>query len=1043
MRTRSPGPVRLRGRRSVPFLLGLLLLAPPVAAQAPAPAPLPSPQPPPAASPTPAPATGPAADPEEARRRLEALNLFNRIDDDRAVVYAFSGAPDARTIVRCPELFRAVEVWTYLEHARLGRNARAIFFPEPGTGVYRYWTLLDGEALLFAPEASLTFEALDPQRTTCAEAAVLKAAVAEVSARQKDRSGGLTERGLLAVAREALAKAPSATATPAPVLVSNKPLTSKERKKLESELPEKYRVFLEEVDPILTDLERDTMLRLTSDYQRDRFIEEFWKRRSVGPDGLRVEFRDIYELRVAQARQLFRNIRCDQARVFLVHGPPDSRRKFECVDVLYPVEFWYYERMEALRMSKVLLLFYQPLGAGDFRLWTPTDGRNALLVGGMPGMATNPRRVNTTRCFEYADVLKAVNQIEAQWGVTGAMKMGAELREGQKPTDVEGADAILQMTTDVPPDAVRLPLQRTLRFPEMVGSKMRMELTLLLERESVATKTMGPVDFFDFDVVGEVVKGQRLVDNFRYRFDFPTNAVSGPFVPLKFERELFPGEYRIKVKVADANRNAAGLVEETIRIPDVPDVVLTPEEKASRDAGRAAVARLVAESGTPKGAILLLPIAREFATGLIRFETRVSSPDVAAADFFLDNVKISTKRRPPFAVDLDLGELPRRHVVKVVAYAKDGKVLGDDEMTLNEGREAFRVRITAPEKGVRLAGPVRVVADLALPETKELEGVEFWVNETLAGVLRQPPWEKLVDVPRSKDLGFLRVVAALTDGSKTEDLRYYNAPKYLTEERVQAVELYTSVLSKGRPVTGLAKEAFTILEDGVPQVLDGFEVVTNLPLSLGIGIDTSGSMEDSLVDAQKAANEFLKDVMTPRDRCFLVNFDNEPQLVTRFTTDRERLAQAMAGMRAQGSTALWDAIVYGLFQFQGVRGRKAYVILTDGEDRSSKFAFEAAVDYAKKSGVALYFIGLRIPGTQLEVRSKLTKLSRETGGAAYFVQSSQGLARIYAEINEELRSQYLLSYLPQNKTPGNAWRKIEVKMTPSSYVARTISGYYP
>jgi len=1031
VRTRSLRQTVPRRKGRAPLLAALLLVSFTANGQVAAP------------PPTPVPATGPAADAGEARRRLEALNLFNRIDDDRAVVYAFSGAPDARTIVRCPQLFRAVEVWTYLEHPRLGRNARAIFFPEPGTGVYRYWTLLDGEALLFAPEAHLTFGTLDPQKTTCAEAAVLAAAVAEVTARQKDRSGGLTERGLVAVAREALAKAPVPSATPVPVLVSNKPLTSSERKKLESELPERYRRFLEEVDPILTDLERDTLLRLTSDYQRDRFIEEFWKRRSIGPDGLRVEFRDVYELRVTQARELFKNLHCDQARIFIVHGPPDGRRKFECVDVLYPIDLWYYERLDALKMSKVLLLFYQPFGGGDFRLWTPTDGRNAILAGAMPGMAVTPRRVNASTCFDYGDVIRALNQIESQWGITGAMKMGAELKEGQKPVDVEGADAILQMTTDIPPDAVRLPLQRALRFPEMVGSKMRMELTLLLERESLSTKTMGPVDFFDFDVIGEVVKGERLVDNFRYRFDFPTTSVFGPFVPLKFERELFPGEYRIKVKVADANRNAAGLVEETIRVPDVPDVALTPEEKAAREAGRAAVARLVAEAGTPKGSILLLPIAREFATGLIRFETRTSSPDIASAEFFLDNVKISTKRRPPFAVDLDLGELPRRHVVKVVAFAKDGKVLGEDEMTLNEGREAFRVRITAPDKGVKLSGPVRVVADLAVPETKELEGLEFFVNETRAGVLKQPPWEKLVDVPKSKDLGFLRVVASLTDGTKAEDLRYYNAPKYLTEERVQAIELFTSVLAKGRPVTGLAKEAFTILEDGVPQALDGFEVVTNLPLSLGIGIDTSGSMEDSLVDAQKAANEFLGDVMTPRDRCFLVNFDNEPQLVTRFTTDRDRLSQAMAGMRAQGSTALWDAIVYGLFQFQGVRGRKAYVILTDGEDRSSKFPFEAALDYAKKSGVALYFIGLRISGTQLEVRSKLSKLARETGGAAYFVQSAQGLARIYAEINEELRSQYLLSYLPQNKTPGNAWRKIEVKVSPSAYVARTISGYYP
>jgi VWFA-related protein len=984
-----------------------------------------------------------AATPEEVQRRSEAVTLFGRPDDDRAVVYFLSGPPDARTIVHCPALFREIEVWTYLEHPRLGRNARGIFFPEPGTGVYRYWTLLDGEELLLSPNVRLNFETFDAEKSLCPEAAVLKAAVASVSERQKDKSQSLEERAAVAVGREALVKAAPTAAGPVPVLVSNKPLTGKERKKLESGLPDRYRTFLEDVEPIITDLERDTMLRLTSDYQRDRFIDDFWKRRSIGSDGLRIEFRDVYELRVQQARELFRHLRSDQARIYILHGPPDALRKIDCQDVFWPIQIWYYERIESLKMSKVLLLFYQSFGGGDFRLWTPTDGRASVIAGSLPGGAGPTRRVDTGRCPEAGDVTRVLATIESQWGMTGGLKMAGVLREGPKPDDVEGADAILQMTTDMAPDTVRLPLQRTLRFPEMVGSKMRMELTLLLEREGLSTKVMGPVTFFDFDVIGEIVKGDRLVDNFRYRFDFPTNTVTGPFVPLKIEREIFPGEYRIKVKVADANRNAAGLVDEKVQVPDVPDVTLSAEEKAARDAGRAAVARLVSETGKPKGTILLLPIAREFATGLIRFETRTSSSDVAVADFYLDNVKISSKRKAPFSVDLDLGELPRRHLVKVVALSKDGRVLGEDELILNEGREAFRIRITAPDKGAKLAGPVRLVADLAVPETKELQEVEFFVNETRAAVLKAPPWERLVDIPKSKDIGFLRVVAALSDGSKTEDLRYYNAPKYLTEERVQAVELFTSVLAKGRPVTGLTKEQFTILEDGVPQNLDAFEVVTDLPLSIGVGIDTSGSMEESLVEAQKAANEFLKDVMTPRDRCFLLNFDNEPQLVVRFTTDRDRLAQAMAGMRARGSTALWDAIVYGLFQFQGVRGRKAYVILTDGEDRSSKFPFEAALDYAKKSGVALYFIGLKIPGTQLSVRSKLSKLGRETGGAAYFVNDAKGVTRIYAEINEELRSQYLLSYLPQNKTPGNAWRKIDVKMTPGSLVARTISGYYP
>ena len=213
---------------------------------------------------------------------------------------------------------------------------------------------------------------------------------------------------------------------------------------------------------------------------------------------------------------------------------------------------------------------------------------------------------------------------------------------------------------------------------------------------------------------------------------------------------------------------------------------------------------------------------------------------------------------------------------------------------------------------------MRVVADLAVPETKRLEKVEFYVNDRRAATLYQEPFQQVVDVPKSADLGFLRVVATLEDGQSTEDIRYYNAPKYLSEENVKAVELYTSVLAKGRPVTGLKKESFQVLEDGVVQDLDGFEIVTNLPLSLGIGVDTSGSMEESIVEAQKAAVEFLKDVMTKRDRSFLVTFDNEPQLILSLH-DGPRQARAGARPEAQGRRRSGTRSSRPL-QYQGTKG---------------------------------------------------------------------------------------------------------------------------
>ncbi|MFN7990423.1 MAG: VWA domain-containing protein [Thermoanaerobaculia bacterium] len=1029
----------------------------PPPADRPAPAPVATPAPAPAVTPAPAPTriaapadpskgvdvTAAAPDPVLALR-TEAMTLFGRLDDDRAAVWVASGGgPDARRIVSCPNLFARIEVWTYLSHRLLGQNARMLFYPEPGTGIGRYWTVIDGESVLLAPktQADKPLDALSESAFGCGDTGLVQAAYRSITSRQGDTAGGLRERAALAAPLTGpTASAPSGAA--APLVLSGKKLSGKEKKQALERLPDRYRQFLADVEPILTEVEEATFLRLASDYQRDKFIEDFWKRRSVDTEGQRVAFREIYELRLQIVKQRFRNVNTDQGRIFLVNGPPDGMRRIDCQDIYNPLELWYYERLESLRMNKVTLLFYQPFGTGDYRLWTPLDGPQAILAGGIAGLTgiSPGRAIDVTRCPEWREVNGAVNAATGIFGTMGASKLIEDLRTPEKP-DVEGVDKILLMTTDVDPAAAKLPVQRVLRFPEMVASKIRLELSLMLERETLGTKALGEETFYDLDVVGEVIKSGKLVDNFRYRFDFPASTVKGAFLPLNIERYLYPGEYRLKVKVADSNRNAAALVDEKVVVPESPEQMLTPEEKAARDAAKAAVARLVAQPDE-RGALVLLPIAREFATGVVKFETRSSSDDIAFAEFFLDGRKIVTDRRPPFEADLDLGELPRKRTVRVVGYARDGRVLSEDEVVLNEGREAFRVKITAPEKGANVSGPVRVVADLAVPETKKLQKLELFVNETRAATLFQPPFQQVVDVPKQKEIGFLRVVATLEDGSVTEDVRYINAPKYLSEVEVQAVELYTSVFAKGRPVTGLAKSNFHVFEDGAPQQIDDFEVVTNLPLSIGIGVDTSGSMEETLPEAQKAATDFLKSVMTPRDRCFLVTFDNEPQLVSRFTTDRDRLAQALAGLRAQGSTALWDAVVYGLYQYQGTKGRKAYVILTDGADRASKFTFEAALDYARKTGVAIYFIGLRIGGTQFDVRTKLNKMARETGGTVYYIDSHKGLSGVYKEIDEELRSQYLLTYMPSVRK-GDKWRKIEVKMTPDNLQARTISGYYP
>src|SRR5450759_2458654 len=215
----------------------------------------------PSGSPTPAPSVSPTAPPlvavnppapaPQLARGPEAIKLFGRLDDDRSTVFIASGTPDARVTVRCPDTFRTLEIWTYLEHPTLGKNARIVFYPESPTGTYRYWTVLEGEGVLLAPAVKGGLAAIEAAPGGCADALLVVSAVKEITRRQGDNNGGLAERGALPLPHRLQPPVAKVGGTPQ-LLVSNKPLTGKERKKLIAEMPEKYRQFLTDVEPIIT-----------------------------------------------------------------------------------------------------------------------------------------------------------------------------------------------------------------------------------------------------------------------------------------------------------------------------------------------------------------------------------------------------------------------------------------------------------------------------------------------------------------------------------------------------------------------------------------------------------------------------------------------------------------------------------------------------------------------------------------------------------------------------------------------------------------------
>ena len=233
---------------------------------------------------------------------------------------------------------------------------------------------------------------------------------------------------------------------------------------------------------------------------------------------------------------------------------------------------------------------------------------------------------------------------------------------------------------------------------------------------------------------------------------------------------------------------------------------------------------------------------------------------------------------------------------------------------------------------------------------------------------------------------------------------------------------------------------FKVFDDGKPVTISRFEHVSNLPLSIGLAIDTSASMQPRMAEAQKAASAFFAEVMRAGDKGFVVSFDLRPQMVQNWSPNLGDLTAGLAKLRADESTALYDAIAFSLYDFVGVRGRRALVVVTDGRDTASKLSFEQTLEYARRAGVPLYGIGIGIAPTAVDVRYTFGKLCGETGGSAYYIGGASDLKRIYDEIQSELRSQYVLSFYP----PADAatkWHEVTVQVRGAS--AKTIRGYYP
>jgi len=804
------------------------------------------------------------------------------------------------------------------------------------------------------------------------------------------------------------------------------------QKKLLAALSDEYRAWFEEVTILLSDEEKAAFLTLEKDYQRDAFIKRFWAVRDPYPETSKNEFKDRWQTTIEQARATFGSLTDDRSRLMLLNGPPDGRVTSRCTTVLWPLEIWYYGRGNRLR-EEFVLVFYQRWGAGQFRLWAPAEGLDALFVDG--GNNVSLDRV-ANECRDGDQLAGGISWVAKQG--LGYMTLQLQIETPPKGPSGEWVATFNSYSTDVPPDAPGFPAKLDLAFPGKRQNRTVVQGVFSITPADIGQAKLGEHRSYNLQMTGEILEGKELFDSFRYKFDFPGEISPQGTLPLVFQRYLRPGRYKMVIKIEDINGGKYHRSERDLIVPQVErDAPAPPPEDA-------ATASLLAEANAAirraENTLQIIPPTGELQTGMLRFDTLTTGPDITKVTFGLDGKPLLTKTKPPYSVELDLGTLPRSRQLTAVALDAAGKELASDSVALNSAGQRFRVRLTEPVRGKRYVKSLTASAEVQVPDGEVVERVELFLNEDRVATLYQAPFTQPIVLPKDLELGYVRAVAYLTDGNSTEDVAFVNAPDDFQQLKVQYVELYTSVFDRaGHPVDGLEQKDFSITEDGVSQEISRFEKVTDLPIHAAILLDTSASMEPNIAAARAAALEFLEKRIQPKDRAAVITFNDRPNLTAKFTKDLGTLAGGLAGVKAERGTALYDSLVFSLYYFNGIKGQRAILLLSDGKDENSKFSYEDALDYARRAGVTIYSIGL---GKDLDKR-KLTKLAEETGGRSFFVQKGEELSRIYTEIEQELRSQYLIAYQSTNSSDDTDFRTIECKVGKPGLEAKTLRGYYP
>src|SRR5262245_24829133 len=296
-------------------------------------------------------------------------------------------------------------------------------------------------------------------------------------------------------------------------------------------------------------------------------------------------------------------------------------------------------------------------------------------------------------------------------------------------------------------------------------------------------------------------------------------------------------------------------------------------------------------------------------------------------------------------------------------------------------------------------------------------------------------------------LALILIVALIGSGQALQD------SDFKVTVDVDLVQLPVSVVDKsGMPIRGLRPQHFTVYEDKVQQDISLFKE-EDIPMSVAVLIDRSGSMQEKLDRVYAAAMTFIRE-NNDDDETALVSFGDHVTIDQDLTANTDKLSRALSRIRANGDTALYDAILVAsqYLEREGTRDKKVLLVISDGEDNKSANGLKQVLKMMKESKIIVYTIGLvrsRI-GDYLVYgdggRKPLQELAEVTGGASFFPKNINDVEAICTKISRDLRSQYTIGYRPSNRNMDGAYRKIQIRLDPPrntpKFQVRAKQGYY-